>query len=139
MPSNPPCARVISEIKLPLNHSAADLPAEIIKLLAISQDLLNFSICKRSIDARNKSNIQLIYQVDAVLDKPSETALLNAFADQPFVKLQPDTDYHFAINRKTSLRQTNNVRYYRFWSWWMMAALITGVPIYWSRSPERQS
>ena len=117
----------VSEIKLPLNHSAADLPAEIIKLLAIShQDLLNFSICKRSIDARNKSNIQLIYQVDAVLNKPSETRVLEVFFDQPFVKPSPDTDYHFVTSISKDFPSPNQQRpiIIGFGPCGMMAALI---------------
>jgi len=117
----------VSDIKLPLNHSAEDLPAEIIKLLAISHhDLMSFSICKRSFDARNKSNIQLIYQVDVVLNKPSETRVLEVFFDQPFVKPSPDTDYHFVTPIREDFPSSNQQRpiIIGFGPSGMMAALI---------------
>ena len=52
----------LTEVKLPLHHTEDELPAAIIKTLGIKSDeLLSFSIFKRSYDARKKSNILLIY------------------------------------------------------------------------------
>ena len=59
----------LSEIKLPLNHTENDLPEAILRTLNISaaEELLGFSIYKRSYDARKKGNILLIYQLDIEL------------------------------------------------------------------------
>ena len=55
----------LTEIKLALDHSDDQLHDTIINKLAINADeLLGFSVFKRSYDARKKSNIQLIYQLD---------------------------------------------------------------------------
>lgn len=86
----------ISDIKLPLNHQENDLTDSIINTLEISQhDLLGFSIFKRSYDARKKSNILLIYQLDVELSKDLEAAVLEKFSNQSFVKPSPDIDYKF--------------------------------------------
>ena len=62
----------VSEVKLPLDHTDAQLPEAILKMLGISaEELVGFSIFKRSYDARKKSQILLIYQVDVVLTELS--------------------------------------------------------------------
>ena len=56
----------ISEIKLLLEHSEDALKDAILDKLQISDDeLINFSIFKRSYDARRKSAIVFVYIVDA--------------------------------------------------------------------------
>ncbi|PCI27610.1 MAG: hypothetical protein COB67_08185 [SAR324 cluster bacterium] len=85
----------LNEIILPLNHTDDDLPAAIAKKLNITPDkLLSFSIYKRSYDARKKSNILLIYQLEVELSEKNETEILNKFRNQPSVKSSPDTSYH---------------------------------------------
>ena len=67
----------LNELKLPLNHSDVDLTSAIIQRLQINaEDLLNVSIFKRSYDARKKTNIFLIYQVDVELTKNIEVNIL---------------------------------------------------------------
>ncbi|MDH5358976.1 MAG: NAD(P)/FAD-dependent oxidoreductase [Gammaproteobacteria bacterium] len=86
----------ITELKLPLNHSDTDLSAAICARLKISPDaLLGYSIFKRSFDARKKSNILLIYQMDVELSKAAEKAVLEQFAQHSFVRPSPDTTYQF--------------------------------------------
>ncbi|MCF7980510.1 MAG: NAD(P)/FAD-dependent oxidoreductase [Pseudomonadales bacterium] len=86
----------LSELKLPLNHTDDDLTAAIIEKLAItSDDLLSVRIFKRSFDARNKSNILLIYQLDVVLAVETEARLLKNPDIQALIKPSPDTQYHF--------------------------------------------
>ncbi len=86
----------INELKLPLNHSDNDLSEAILKKLAISEaDLQSFSLFKRSYDARKKSNIQLIYQLDVVVDKALEESILAKQGKQSLVRLSPDTSYSF--------------------------------------------
>ena len=58
----------INQIKLGLDHSQEDLRKAIIKKLNISDvKLLDFVIIKKSIDARDKSNIFFVYAVDAAI------------------------------------------------------------------------
>lgn len=86
----------LSDLKLPLNHTDDDLAAAIIEKLAItSDDLLSVHIFKRSFDARNKSNILLIYQLDVVLAVETEARLLKDPDIQALIKPSPDTQYHF--------------------------------------------
>jgi len=55
----------LSEIKLPLDHHEDALKSAILKKLEIkSDDLISYSIFKRSYDARKKTDIYLVYIVD---------------------------------------------------------------------------
>ena len=84
------------DIKLALNHTEEELSAAIIHKLAITaDDLLGFSLFKRSYDARKKGHILLIYQLDVMLSQSAEKRVLEKFAKQPFVRPSPDTSYHF--------------------------------------------
>lgn len=88
----------LTEIKLPLNHADADLSAIIVSKLAITpDDLISFTIFKRSFDARKKSNIQLIYHLDVVLTDAAEKSVLEKFNGLSFVKPSPDTSYQFVV------------------------------------------
>ena len=93
----------LNEIKMALNHNEDDLNDAIVDKLAInSDDLLSFTIFKRSHDARKKSNILLIYQLDVVLKDDVEAAVLEQFSQQAFVKVSPDTSYHFVAQAEKS-------------------------------------
>ncbi len=84
----------LNDIKLPLDHSADDLVAAIADRLQLdAAELKDFSVFKRSYDARRKSSIQLIYQVDVTLDAQREQALLAAAAGRAAIMRSPDTRY----------------------------------------------
>ena len=86
----------LNEVKLPLNHEEGELAAAIVSRLGINAaDLLDFSVFKRSYDARNKSNILLVYQVDAVLSKGMESDLLASLPANSSIRPSPDTRYQF--------------------------------------------
>jgi len=86
----------LNEIKLPLNHSEGDLDEAICNRLDIEPDsLLSFSIFKRSYDARKKSSILLIYQLDVELAPGVEAAVLAGPLNESQVRRSPDTSYHF--------------------------------------------
>ena len=86
----------LNEIKMALDHNEDDLIAAIVDKLAIKRDdLLSFTIFKRSHDARKKNSILLIYQLDVVLKDNIEAVVLEQFSQQNFVKVSPDTSYHF--------------------------------------------
>ncbi|MBL1319845.1 MAG: NAD(P)/FAD-dependent oxidoreductase [Methylophaga sp.] len=93
----------LNEIKMALNHNEDDLINAIVDKLAINRDdLLSFTIFKRSHDARKKTNILLIYQLDVVLKDSVEESVLEQFSQQAFVKVSPDTSYHFVAQAEES-------------------------------------
>ena len=68
----------LTEIKLPLEHTEADLAAAITDKLEISaEQLQGFSVVKRSCDARQQDNILLIYHLDVQLAAELERYLRN--------------------------------------------------------------
>jgi|TARA_B110000116_G_scaffold224983_1_gene204755 uncharacterized FAD-dependent dehydrogenase len=84
----------INEVKLPLDHSDDQLSETIALTLGVSaSELIEFTVFKRSYDARKKSNIQLIYQIDVELDTALEARLLASALHG--VRLSPDTGYYF--------------------------------------------
>jgi uncharacterized FAD-dependent dehydrogenase len=86
----------LTEIKLPLEHTEADLAAAIADKLEISaEQLQGFSVFKRSYDARQQDNILLIYHLDVQLAAELETQLLEKFVRQSFCRTSPDTSYQF--------------------------------------------
>lgn len=86
----------LTEIKLPLEHTEADLAAAIADKLEISaEQLQGFSVVKRSYDARRQDNILLIYHLDVQLAAELETQLLEKFVRQSFCRTSPDTSYQF--------------------------------------------
>ena len=84
----------ISEIKLPLDHEEDALKTSILKKLKISGNRLqNYSIFKRSYDARKKKEIALIYTLD--LSLIDEESLLKKFEQDPHVRKTPNMEYRF--------------------------------------------
>jgi uncharacterized FAD-dependent dehydrogenase len=83
----------ITELKLPLDHTDEALRPAIVQRLGISDaDLLNFTLFKRSYDARKKnSELQFIYTID--LEVADEVPLLQKFADDHNVNPAPDVTY----------------------------------------------
>ena len=95
----------ITELSLPLDHPADALRKAIVKRLKITDaDLIDFTVFKRSYDARKKNSaIAFVYVVDlAVRD---EAALLQRVADDPHVRSAPDTSYHPIGKAPTPLRE----------------------------------
>ena len=91
----------ITELKLPLEHPPEALHAAILTRLGIpATDLIEFSVFKRSYDAR-KSMMVLTYIVD--LDVKREAELLARFGDDLHVMATPDTAYHFVAQAPAAL------------------------------------
>ncbi len=89
----------INELKLPLDHAEADLPAAILARLQIPADALRqFTIFKRSADARKKTAIVLIYTLDIELDAATEMQILQR--REPHILPTPDTRYHFVTQAR---------------------------------------
>jgi len=92
----------LTELKLPLDHAADALRPAICQRLGIADgELLDFSIFKRSYDARKKSAIVLIYTLD--ISVANEAALLARFADDRHVGPTPDTRYKFVAQAPADL------------------------------------
>ena len=85
----------LTELKLPLEHADDALPALIIKTLGIARDeLLDFTVFKRSFDAR-KAELIKVYIVDVqVAPSPLKAALLAKFAGNPHILPTPNMAYH---------------------------------------------
>lgn len=84
----------ITELTLPLDHPAVALRTAIIERLKIkAADLLEFTVFKRSYDARKKnSEIKFVYIVD--LKANNEERILARFGDDIHVRPAPDTNYY---------------------------------------------
>jgi uncharacterized FAD-dependent dehydrogenase len=88
----------ITELRLPLDHAQDALKPAIMARLGLKAEaeLKDFTVFKRSYDARKKSAIVLIYTVDCELADPAtQTRLLDAFKSDPHIRPTPDTSYHF--------------------------------------------
>jgi len=82
----------LTDLALPLDHSAEALPAAICTRLGITaDDLLSFEVARRGNDARRRNGILLIYAID--LTVKDEAAVLARFADDHNVRPTPDTAY----------------------------------------------
>jgi uncharacterized protein len=82
----------ITEIKLPLDHLEGEIKTAILLKLRIkSEELHNYSIYKRSYDARQKGEIRLVYIVDVSTTK--EKSLLQQFKKDPHVLATPNMGY----------------------------------------------
>lgn len=84
----------ITELSLPLDHPADALRKAILARLKIADtDLLDFTVFKRSYDARKKnSEITFVYIID--LSTKDEARILQRFAKDNHVKPAPDTRYY---------------------------------------------
>ena len=84
----------ITELRLPIHHAPEELEAAILKRLNIpAKDLIQFTIFKRSHDARKNTALSLIYTID--LSSKNEEQLLKTHGHDQHVRVAPDTSYHF--------------------------------------------
>ncbi len=84
----------INELQLPLDHPAEALRQAIVMRLKISDtELLDFTVFKRSYDARKKnSEITFVYIIDASV--ADEAGTLERLADDRNIRVAPDTGYY---------------------------------------------
>jgi len=85
----------ITELKLPLDHPDEALREAIVKRLGISDEqLISFTLFKRSYDARKKnSELLFIYTID--LEASNEAELFDKFADDHNISVAPDVTYKY--------------------------------------------
>ena len=82
----------LSELKLPLDHPEDALQKAVLKRLRVPpDDVFEQRLVKRSIDARRRDQIQLIYAVDVRVR--GEAALLRRLGKTSRVRQAPDTTY----------------------------------------------
>ncbi|MDP2283461.1 MAG: hypothetical protein Q8L06_04925, partial [Pseudohongiella sp.] len=84
----------ITELALPLDHAPEALRPAIARRLGIAdQDLIDFTVFKRSYDARKKNTeITFVYIVD--LSAHNEPAILARLAGDAHIRPAPDTAYY---------------------------------------------
>ena len=84
----------LSELRLPLDHGPDDLEQAVLRCLKIPPvRLLRCQLVKRSVDARRRDRIQLIYSVDVAVD--GEAALLRRRNGDRRIRQTPDTHYRY--------------------------------------------
>ncbi|MBW8363331.1 MAG: NAD(P)/FAD-dependent oxidoreductase [Rhizobium sp.] len=94
----------LTELKLPLDHPPEALRAAIVKRLELANDeLVGFSIFKRSYDARKKHALLLVYTVD--VEVKNEAALLKKFRNDRHLAPTPDMAYQFVGHAPESLTE----------------------------------
>ena len=83
----------LTELKLPLGHSQADLSAAVRKKLRLGADApLHFKVIRRGHDARKKPHVLYVYTIDAAVE--DEQTVLARLKDS-HVRPAPDTEYKF--------------------------------------------
>ena len=84
----------LTELKLPLDHSDADLRDAVSRRLALREgELIELNVFRRGYDARKSSDIQFIYTLD--IEVTREAAVLKRLRADKHVGPTPDTRYHF--------------------------------------------
>lgn len=84
----------LTDLRLPLDHTEKGLRSAIVRRLGIrDEELLEFSVFKRSHDARRRGLIRLIYSLD--LKVADESEVLARLAGDSHIGPSPDTRYRF--------------------------------------------
>jgi uncharacterized FAD-dependent dehydrogenase len=87
----------LTEVKLPLAHAEGEIRTAILKRLGTDDnDLINYVVFKRGIDARKPNAILFTYTLD--IEVRDEAALLTRFKADPHIRVTPDTSYHFVTH-----------------------------------------
>jgi uncharacterized FAD-dependent dehydrogenase len=93
----------VSEIKLPLDHEPEAVEAALLRKLQIpKEDLLGYTIFKRSNDARKKGDITLVYILDA--EVKGEGKLLARYKKDPHINPTPDQTYKMVAQAPAVLK-----------------------------------
>ena len=92
----------ITELRLPIEHPPEAIEQAILKRLKVdAKDLIQVTIFKRSYDARKNIALAFIYTVDVSVK--NEEAILKRFANDPNIRISPDTQYHFVAQAPDTL------------------------------------
>ena len=95
----------ITDLSLPLDSDTHALRRAILRRLKLSDaDLLEFTVFKRSYDARKKnSSIVFVYIIDLLAR--DEATILHRLAGDPNVRRAPDTNYYPVARAPTNLSE----------------------------------
>ncbi len=92
----------ITELKLPLDHSEADLKQAIIKRLGIQvEQLVSYKVFRQGHDARKKAEIYLVYTLDVEIT--NQAVYLEKLGAESGISLTPDTTYKFVAQAPENL------------------------------------
>ena len=93
----------ITELKLPLDHSEADLKQAIIKRLGIQvEQLVSYKVFRQGHDARKKAEIYLVYTLD--IEITNQAAYLEKLEPESGISISPDTTYKFVAQAPENLK-----------------------------------
>lgn len=93
----------LTEIRLPLDHSADELQSAILNRLKITADKFQgYTVSRRGFDARKRSVIVVVYTLD--VDVADEDELLQRFSEERHIKPTPDTEYKFVAHAPENLK-----------------------------------
>lgn len=99
----------LSELRLPLDHGPDDLEQAVLRYLKIPRArLLDYQLVKRSVDARRRDRIQLIYSVDVALD--GEAALMRRRHGDRRLRPTPDTHYRYVARAPEGIGEHSEQR-----------------------------
>jgi uncharacterized FAD-dependent dehydrogenase len=99
----------LSELKLPLDHSQEDLAAAVCRRLRLRpEQLRGHRLVRRSVDARRKGQIFLVYclDLDLDLDRDQLQKLQRRFRDDPHLRPSPDERYRYVAGPGSGQRCT---------------------------------
>ncbi|MDO9054162.1 MAG: NAD(P)/FAD-dependent oxidoreductase [Gallionella sp.] len=92
----------LTEIKLPLAHAEGEIRTAILKRLCLNEDeLIDYIVFKRGVDARKPRAILFAYTLDVTVRE--EAAVLAKFASDQHIRVAPDTGYHFVAHAPVEL------------------------------------
>jgi uncharacterized FAD-dependent dehydrogenase len=92
----------LTDLRLPLDHSEDDLTAALLAELRIApEELLRYSVFRRSYDARKRGRIVLNYHLDAEVRREPE--VLRKLRANPRVGPSPDVSYRFRVEAPAGL------------------------------------
>ena len=99
----------LSELRLPLDHGPDDLEQAVLRCLKIPRArLLHWQLVKRSVDARRRDRIQLIYSVDVDVD--GQAALLRRRHGDRRIRPTPDTHYRYVARAPEGMGEDSEQR-----------------------------
>ena len=99
----------ITELRLPLDHSAEALrPAIVARLGVADADLERFLVFKRSYDARKRHALVFIYIIDCALRDEAE--VLHRLVGDARVGVAPDTRYRFVAHAPADFYAADRAR-----------------------------
>jgi uncharacterized FAD-dependent dehydrogenase len=91
----------LTEVKLPLAHAEGEIKTAILKRLGIADDeLINYVVFKRGVDARKPNAILFTYTLD--VEVRDEAAVLARCKNVP-LSITPDTRYYFVAQAPENL------------------------------------